>query len=284
MNLKKLLTTLLTLALTVTSLGTSVMAAPATQAKQATQATGNSQYRNVMYYGDWSIYDCQDYFNPSDIDAKDLTHLNFAFLDFDSNCNLVLCDDYADFEAQLPEHGKDQIPYEAPYSGVLGAMSILREKNPNLKIGISIGGWTRCGDFSEVAANPAKRALLAKNLAKFIDYLGFDFLDVDWEYPGDSRPSDPEGNGVAIDEGCPGRPEDGKNFTLLMQAFRKELDALGAKNGKHYELSAAMSANHLNKMKQIEYDKVLDTVDFLNMMTYDLNGSWNGFTGHQSGR
>ena len=279
--MKKVFGIVMALVMLVSCVTVGVIATPAGASAQSRERT--APYRNVMYYGDWSIYDCQDFFNPSDIDASLITHLNFAFLDFDANCNLILCDEYADFEAQLPEHGKDELQYDAPYSGVLGAMCILREKNPNLKIGISIGGWTRSGDFSVVAADPAKRALLAKNLAKFIDYLGFDFLDVDWEYPTDKRAPDPEGNGVAIDEGHPhGSHADGHNFTLLMKAFREELDALGKKNGKHYELSAAMSAN-TNKMKAIEYDEVLKYADFLNMMTYDLNGSWNNYTGHQTG-
>lgn len=35
-------------------------------------------------------------------------------------------------------------------------------------------------------------------------------------------------------------------------------------------------------MAAIEYEKVLKIVDFANMMTYDLNGAWGGFTAHQT--
>ena len=38
-------------------------------------------YRNVMYYGEWSIYAGQNNFYPSKINPKLITHLNFAFLD-----------------------------------------------------------------------------------------------------------------------------------------------------------------------------------------------------------
>ena len=237
------------------------------------------KYRNVMYYGDWSVYAGQNYFNPSDIDGSQITHLNFAFMDVDKSGNLVLCDEFADFDKLLPE--QTGLPYGAPYGGVLGGMVILRNKYPNMKIGISVGGWTRSGDFPAMAGNAAARKNFAQNIAKFVDYLGFDFVDIDWEYPCDVRASDSEGNGVTIDKGCAGTPEDGKNFTLLMQDIRSELDKLGATNGKHYELSAAMSASP-TKMAEIEYDKVLDTVDFLNMMTYDLCGAWAPYTGHQT--
>ena len=233
-----------------------------------------------MYYGEWSIYAGQKNFYPSKMDPKLITHLNFAFLDMDSNGDLVLCDEYADFQIiTLPE--LSGINYGAPYAGVLGALAILKIKNPHLKIGISVGGWTRSGDFPAVAGDKVKRQNFAKNIVKFIDYLGYDFVDIDWEYPTAERKGDPEGNGVQIDEGCPGSSDDTENFTLLLQELRNELDALGKKNGKHYELSVAMSASP-TMMSKIQYDKVLEIVDFANMMTYDLNGAWNTYTAHHT--
>ena len=238
------------------------------------------QYRNVMYYGEWSIYAGQKNFYPSKMDPKLITHLNFAFMDMDSNGDLVLCDEYADFQViTLPE--LTGINYGAPYAGVLGALAILKIRNPHLKLGVSVGGWTRSGDFSGISKDKVKRKNFANNIVKFIDYLGYDFVDIDWEYPTAVRKGDPEGNGVQIDEGCPGSEEDTENFTLLLQELRNELDALGEKNGKHYELSVAMSASP-TMMAKIQYDKILKIVDFANMMTYDLNGAWNSYTGHHT--
>ena len=238
------------------------------------------QYRNVMYYGEWSIYAGQKNFYPSKMDPKLITHLNFAFMDMDSNGDLVLCDEYADFQIiTLPE--LTEINYGAPYAGVLGALAILKIRNPHLKLGVSVGGWTRSGDFSGISKDKVKRKNFANNIVKFIDYLGYDFVDIDWEYPTAVRKGDPEGNGVQIDEGCPGSEEDTENFTLLLQELRNELDALGEKNGKHYELSVAMSASP-TMMAKIQYDKILKIVDFANMMTYDLNGAWNSYTGHHT--
>jgi chitinase len=131
------------------------------------EAAGNSTpYRNVVYYGEWSIYAGQKYFYPSYIDGSYITHLNFAFLDVDKSGNLVLCDEHADFLAILPE--QSGITYGEPYAGVLGALAILREKYPNMKIGISVGGWTRSGDFPAMAANPTTRQNFARNIAKFV--------------------------------------------------------------------------------------------------------------------
>ena len=60
------------------------------------------EYRNVVYYGDWSIYAGQKNFYPSKIDGSLITHLNFAFMDVDANGNLVLCDEHAEFCRNSP--------------------------------------------------------------------------------------------------------------------------------------------------------------------------------------
>ena len=120
---------LIALALAFTTIFGSVFS-PATTLK-AEAASSTPQYRSVMYYGEWSIYKGQKEFKPSMIDASQLTHLNFAFLDVDANGDLELCDEHADFLVILPE--QTGITYGEPYAGVLGAMSILRAKNPNLK-------------------------------------------------------------------------------------------------------------------------------------------------------
>ena len=237
-------------------------------------------YRNVMYYGDWSIYAGQNNFYVSKIDGSLITHLNFAFLDVDTNGDLVLCDEFADFQ-NTNDPVQSGMTYEAPYAGVFGSMAILRTKYPNMKLGVSVGGWTRTGDLPKLGAQESTRKNFARNIAKFVDYLGFDFVDIDWEYPGADRDPDPSGNGVEIDKGCKGSPADTENYTLTLQAIRDELDALEEKNHKHYELSIAMSASPA-MMDFIEYDKVLGIVDFANMMTYDLNGAWNPYTGHQT--
>ena len=274
---KRGLSVLLSLALTVTSIFGGFSAKSQAAEVKAAQTPG---YRNVMYYGEWSVYAGQKYFYPSKIDGSQITHLNFAFLDVDANGDLVLCDEYADFQiTSMPElSGTD---WGNPNAGVFGALNILRSKYPNMKIGVSVGGWTRSGDFPKLAASAATRQNFAKNIAKFVDYLGYDFVDIDWEYPTADRDPDPEGNGVTIDKGCKGSEADTENFTLMLQAIRDELSALEKKTGKYYELSVAMSASPA-MMAKIEYDKVLDIVDFANMMTYDLNGAWNAYTGHQT--
>lgn len=231
----------------------------------------SAPFRNVIYFGNWSVY---SKFYPSLMDAKYITHINFSFLDMDSNGDLKLTDEYADFQmADFPE--LSGLSFGEPYAGVIGAFTALKLKNPHLKIGISVGGWSNSGDFPGVAADKKKRQNFANNIAKFLDYTGFDFVDIDWEHPTSNRKGD------SHNEGCPGGPEDTENFTLLMKDLRKALDKIEEKNGKHYELSLAMSAE-IELLEVIEYDKVLDIVDYASLMTYDLAGSWTSYTAHHT--
>ncbi|KAJ8949527.1 hypothetical protein NQ317_016163 [Molorchus minor] len=61
----------------------------------------------------------------------------------------------------------------------------LKQSNPNLKVMVSMGGWNEgSGKYSQLAADPIKRQVLAKDVLRFIQEHGFDGFDLDWEYPG----------------------------------------------------------------------------------------------------
>ena len=97
---KRLLGLILALVMLVSCLPASVFAA-ANATKAAAPKPPHYPYRNVMYYGDWSVYGGQHNFDPCDMQGNLITHLNFAFMDFDANGDLVLCDKFADFEKGL---------------------------------------------------------------------------------------------------------------------------------------------------------------------------------------
>ena len=66
-----------------------------------------------------------------------------------------------------------------------------------------------------------------------------------------------------------------------MKELRNALDNLEKKNGKQYELSIAMSGE-FGMLEVIQYDKVLKLVDYASLMTYNLAGSWNSYTSHNT--
>lgn len=271
--------TIATFTLATVLLGTSICVLNSDINANAIEQNVTQEKRNVMYYGDWSIWGGQGNFYPKDIPADQLTHLNFAFLDFDANGNLKFTDKDAAVGAPVGEEG---VQWGGPNAGVLSAFQELRAKNPNLKIGISIGGWSKSGDFTEVAADPAKRANLIENVLKFIDYTNMDFVDLDWEYPAEKRDADKVDN--QNDEGTPNaKPEDKENYIKLLEEFRVALNKKGEEIGKTYELSVALPAPKSKLDSGIDIDRLFEVVDFANIMTYDMRGAWDEVSGHQTG-
>lgn len=248
--------------------------------KQPVVTSSNSQTkRNVMYYGDWSIWEGQGNFYPKDIPADQLTHLNFAFMDFDSNGNLAFTDTDAAVGAPVGQAG---VQWGASNAGILIALQQLRAENPNLKLGISLGGWSKSADFPTIAKDPAKRSNFVKNVLKFIEYTNMDFVDLDWEFVGEVRQPDKVDN--VNDEGNPYASEqDKENYIKLLEDFRVALDEQGKKLGKDYELSVALPAPKYKVDIGIDVDRVFNVVDFANIMTYDMRGAWDEYSGHQTG-
>ena len=175
--------------------------------------------------------------------------------------------------------GGTPITWETPLAGNFHELQSLRKMYPNMKIFISLGGWTWSKWFGNAAKTDALRKQLVSscldiyikgNLPMYSGRGGvgamanvFDGVDIDWEFPGGGGQ---EYNTVDAN--------DKHNFTLLMAEFRAQLDALSkANNNKKYYLTAAMSAgkDKIDKTEPAEYSKYLD---FINLMTYDFHGGW----------
>ncbi|MEO3978896.1 glycosyl hydrolase family 18 protein [Streptomyces sp. CAU 1734] len=288
--------------------GTASATAPAASA--AAPTTGGVK---IAYYDQWSVYG--NAFYPKHLDTRGIAGkldiLNYSFGNIhptDLTCfqaNKAAGDDnnpnagdgagdsYADYQrtfnaATSVDGVADR--WDQPIAGVFNQFKKLKVKYPNLKINISLGGWTYSKYFHDAAKTDASRKkLVASCIKQYIDgdlpvadgYGGvgtaagvFDGIDIDWEYPGSS------GGHLGNHYG----PEDKANFTLLLAEFRKQLDAKGTANGgKKYLLTAAMPAGQ-DKIKHIETDKVGAYLDYANIMTYDMHGGWNGNgpTYHQS--
>ena len=227
----------------------------------STSAGGAAASSHVVgYYPAWGIY--ARAFEIADLPGDKLTHVNYAFANLVGG-QCVLGDPWGDVERHLPGDPWSGPGSDAPYFGNFHQLDLLQEQHPHLQTLISVGGWTWSGNFSDAALTPASRALFATSCADFMENYGFDGIDIDWEYPG--------GGGLA---GNTSRPEDTQNFTLLLEAVRNELDARGALNGRHYLLTIAAPAGP-DKIANIEVEQIHAYLDFINVMTYDLNGSWS---------
>ncbi len=131
-----------------------------------------------------------------------------------------------------------------------------------VKVMASIGGWSMCKHFSQVAADPVKRAKFISDCQKLMA-MGFDGIDLDWEYPGPYAGMNFTGNQA-----------DFANFLTLVREIRQ---AIGA--DKLITSCFAADAAKLGGFNWTELDKVMD---YYNFMTYDFNGGWSNKAGHNS--
>lgn len=244
----------------------------------AEQKAASKQMRNVMYYGDWSIWGGEGNFFPKDMAVENLTHLNLAFMDFTANGELVFCDKDANIGHPLGNAG---VTYGDINGGIVNEFQSIRQKNPNLKIGLSLGGWSKSNNFTHVARNPQARANFIKNVMDFVRYANMDFIDFDWEYPTEVRAADKNDN--KNDMGTPDSiPADKENYITLLKEFRAAADKQGAELGKYYELSAALPMAHGKTDNGIDVKEMFNILDFGNIMTYDAAGAWDDVSGHQA--
>lgn len=216
-------------------------------------------YKRVGYYTGWSTY---SNFQAADIDASKITHLNYAFANISSDGKIAVGDSWADVEKPFPGDTADQ-----PYKGNFYQLTRLKQQYPHLKTLISVGGWTWSEKFSDVALTEQSRAIFAESCLQFILKYGFDGVDLDWEYP--------VGGGEADNIN---RPEDKQNFTLLLKKIRETLDAQSAKDGKTYLLTIAAGAGS-SYAANTELNLIHQYVDYIQLMTYDIHGSWESMTG-----
>jgi chitinase len=186
------------------------------------------------------IFPEDDVIDPAQIAADKLTHINYAFANIR--------------DGQVVEgFAKDDENFKV--------LAGLRRTHPALRILVSVGGWTWSGGFSDAALTKESRQKFVTSAVDFVRRHDLDGFDVDWEYPG------LPGNGNI------NRPEDKENFTALMADLRKGLDTLGRKTGhvgpRRYLLTFAAGAS-TKFIEHTELDKVEQSVDFVNLMTYDF--------------
>jgi len=235
----------------------------------------------VAYFPEWGIYG-RDY-HISDIPASELTHLVYAFANLTADGQMVLYDSYAATEKRFAagdtvtgEADLWHYPEDDPRSaqtvwGNFNQIAQLKAENPHLRTSIALGGWTLSTHFSTATSTAAGREALAQSIYDFLNtYTMFDGIDFDWEYPG--------GGGLSTNSVS---SQDGENYAALLELVRDKIDLLGNELGRYYEISVASPAGS-DKIVNFNLPGLKDNVDFFNVMTYDLHGTWENTTGHQS--
>lgn len=241
----------------------------------STLADEKSGKRVVAYFPNWGTYGSNHQnMAVGDIPWNKVTHINHAFFTVNSSFKLESTDAFADFEKTFPHSEGWSDPNRL--AGHMAEYKYYKSQYPNVKLFISVGGWTRGQNFHAMAKTSATRKVFIDSVIEFLNTYPFvDGIDIDWEYPGIDRPTDPYDQ---YDYGCPGGPEDGANFTLLLKELREAYNAHNLRN-KLLTIAAPAGMEKIKLTNPSEYSKYLD---FINVMTYDMHGAWEGQTNHQS--
>uniref|UniRef100_A0A182Q0N9 GH18 domain-containing protein n=1 Tax=Anopheles farauti TaxID=69004 RepID=A0A182Q0N9_9DIPT len=201
----------------------------------------------TCYISTWAVYRTGS--ASYGLDAFDptlCTHAIYAFAGLDEEKNAIKSlDAWQDLKDNYGKGG---------YEKLTG----MRTAHPHLKVLLAIGGWNEGSEkYSNLAANPERRQAFVKNALDFIKQYGFDGLDLDWEYPTQRG----------------GKPVDRENFVALV----RELSQVFRKN--NLLLTSAIGAGKDTIDSAYDVKALSKYLDFLHIMCYDYNGSWNGRIG-----
>ncbi|KAF2214352.1 glycoside hydrolase family 18 protein [Cercospora zeae-maydis SCOH1-5] len=220
---------------------------------------GPTGFKTVGYYASWSIYARN--WPPQNIQSEQLTHLLYAFAGIDNKTGEAsLTDPFADvqkkFDGDNPKDNSTSNLY-----GNLKQIYLLKKKNRNLKTLLSIGGWNLRTYFAPALANEQGRKTFARTGVQLLKDLGFDGLDIDWEYPNTTKQA--------------------QDLVDTCKAFRRELDnySRNLTGNPHFLLTLAVPAGP-DHFPYFDMQAMTPYVDFINLMAYDYAGSFSNFSGH----
>ncbi|KAK9424886.1 putative chitinase [Seiridium unicorne] len=216
--------------------GDSSVAEPVCSGSSATQKT-------IAYYEGWNLERACQTMEPEDIPIGGYTHINFAFLYIDPDTYTIT-------------------PMEASQEDLYSRVVALKKKKDTLEVWISIGGrdfndpGSTQTTFADIAASTSIQSTFFTSLLNLLDTYGFDGVDLDWEYPG------------ADDRG--GSDADFDNYVSFLANLRDALDSAD----KGYGLTLTLPSSYWY-LKHFDVVNLAKSIDWFNMMTYDLHGGWN---------
>ncbi|CAI5992630.1 unnamed protein product [Closterium sp. NIES-65] len=229
-----------------------------------------SPIRRMAYFVNWAGMD------PSLIPAASLTHVFYAFASIDASTyqRMAYFVKWAGMDPSVVPAATlthvfyafasiDVVPSNPAVDVTEGLYlrfnSALKDTNPAIKTLLSIGGYSAgTTAFVNAASSPSSRSAFIQSAIILARSYNFDGLDLDWEFP--------TGNAAL--------------FSALVTDFRAAIESEAASSGNPMLLlSAAVSAYEPTIAESYDVPTLNSALDFVNVMTYDLHGSWELITG-----
>ncbi|QDV35607.1 glycoside hydrolase family 18 protein [Tautonia plasticadhaerens] len=148
-----------------------------------------------------------------------------------------------------------------PSRGVPNADLARRAHEAGVRMLVSLGGWGWDEEFAAIVADPEAEDRYVEAVLKLVDESDYDGIDLDWEYP------DTE--------------QEVEGFERLVRRFRAGLDAIEEAKWRPMVLTMAASSNP-GTLRWLRTGFLLETMDWVNVMTYDFAGDWTDYAGHHS--
>jgi chitinase len=255
--------------------------------------------RVIGYFTSWRTgTNGQARYLASDIPWSKITHVNYAFAHIDAN-NRVSVGNTA--SPQNPATGMEwpavagaAMDPEFAYKGHLNLLNKFKKQHPHVKTLVSVGGWAETGGYigddgvrvpsggfytlTVTANNQVNQSAIdtfADSAVAFVRQYGFNGVDIDYEYATSMNDA-----GHPLDWGIanPRRAALMRGYVALMKTLREKLDTAAAQDNKYYLLTVAAPASGY-LLRGMEAYPVVQYLDYVNIMSYDLHGAWNRFVG-----
>jgi chitinase len=145
--------------------------------------------------------------------------------------------------------------------GIAGRELTGEAHKSGVKVLLSLGGWGWDKQFAAIVSRPEAEDRYVSAVMDAVAAADYDGIDLDWEYPDTERE-------VA-------------GFERLVRRFRTRLDERGRLVGRRMLVTMAASSNP-GTLKWLGKDFLLETMDWVNVMTYDYRGPWMDHAGHHA--
>ncbi|XP_054714735.1 probable chitinase 10 [Uloborus diversus] len=133
------------------------------------------------------------------------------------------------------------------------------------KIMLALGGWRdSTKKYSELMETDERRKNFVSHAVKYLKDHNFDGMDFSFQYPNCWQ------GAIGV------HPDDKENFVKILQELKPAFEAEG--------LVLSISVSAVKREVEAAYDMpaIAKTVDFINVMTYDMHGPWEPKTGHHA--